>query len=40
MVLLHALKMCFLGQYCTKIGQLMTFCRNINVIMGQYKTFF
>jgi len=40
MVILHALKMFFLGQYCTKMGHLTTFCRNINVIMGQYKTFF
>jgi len=31
MVLLHSLKMCFLGQYCPKMGQLKTFCRNIKV---------
>jgi len=40
MVLLHAFKMCFLGQYCPKMGHLTTFCRNINVILGQYMMFF
>ena len=30
-VLLHALKMCFLGQKCPKMGHFKTFCKNIMV---------
>jgi len=31
MVLLHALKMCFLDQKCPKMGHFKTFCRNLKV---------
>jgi hypothetical protein len=31
MVLLHALKMCFLGQKFPKMGHFKTFCKNIMV---------
>ena len=31
MVLLHALKLCFLGQKCPKMGHFKTFCKNIMV---------